>query len=182
MGFIYGERLCTVQEMDYVFCRYSWPVYRSIHRSRVGRYLTDVLVHIQSTLHWLSVDRRPILRRDLVNMSVKIMDYQPCLDRVMANYQLSVDWLSREYGPSVDWVSTECWPIYWLSIHQVSTNTSTNISVETTYSKHDPRTSGDSFCIQDNPRLCGLWSIAVYCYCNVKFVSFICSELGLNNL
>ena len=61
-------------------------------------------------------------------------DYRPCLDRVSSDYRPSLDRLSTESRPTIDRLSTDYRPI----VDRLSTSISTDRSVDTIYSKHDP--------------------------------------------
>ena len=71
-------------------------------------------------------------------------DYRPCLDRVSTDYRPlcrpTVDRVSTDCRPSVDRLSTECRP----PIDPVSTAMSTDISVDITHSKQDPKSQGSN--------------------------------------
>ena len=86
-----------------------WPI--------TDRYIGEVSTNYRRSVGELSVNEKLYRPRHIWN------DYRPCLDRVSSDYRPSLDRLSTDYRPSLD---------------QLLTAISTDRSVDTTYSKHDP--------------------------------------------
>ena len=113
------------------------------HRPSVDQLLTDTSVKYRRTIGEVSAKSRRSVGEVSVNEKLYRprhiwKDYRPCLDRVSSDYCPSFDRLSTDYRqlyrPSLDRLSTDCRP----TIGRVSTAISTDRSVDTTYSKHDP--------------------------------------------
>ena len=103
--------------VDRVLTNY-WPVRRSSidQLSAKCRWTKSYIGRDTSgtTIDRVSTDYRPL--------------YRPTIDRVSTDYRPSVDRLLTDCRPTVDRLSTA-----------ISTAISTDRSVDTTYSKHDPR-------------------------------------------
>ena len=112
-----------------------WPI--------TDRYISEVSTNYRRSVGEVSVNEKLYRPRHIWN------DYRPCLDRVSSDYRPSLDRLSTGYRPlywpsldrlstdyrsTIDWLSTECRP----SVDRILTAISTDRSVDTTYSKHDP--------------------------------------------
>ena len=93
-----------------------WPI--------TDRYIGEVSTNYRRSVGEVLVNEKPYRPRHIWN------DYRPCLDRV-----------SSDYRPSLDRLSTDYQPLYRPSLDRLSTAISTDRSVDTTYSKHDPRIS-----------------------------------------
>ena len=90
----------------------------------------------------ISTDTRPIVYLTIDRLST---DYQPTIDRLLTDYRPTVDRLSTDYRPTIDRlstdylrVSTDYRPLYRPSVDRLSTAISTDRSVDTPYSRHDP--------------------------------------------
>ena len=57
----------------------------------------------------------------------------------LSHYRPTIDRLSTDYRPTVDRLSTDYRPLYRPSVDRLSTAISTDRSVDTTYSKQDPK-------------------------------------------
>ena len=122
-----GNRLKTIQtnkNLDRCIDRLSadsvdqpsteyWPI--------TDRYIGQVSTNYRGSVGEVSVNEKLCRPRYIWN------DYRPCLDRV-----------SSDYRPSVDRLSTDYRPLYQPSLDRLSTAISTDRSVDSTYSKHDP--------------------------------------------
>ena len=104
-----------------------WPI--------TDRYIGEVSTNYRRSVGEVSVNEKLFRPRHIWK------DYRPCLDRVSSEYRPSLYRLSTDYRPlyrpSLDRLSTDYRP----SVHRLSTAISTDRSVDTTYSKHDPRIS-----------------------------------------
>ena len=89
-----------------------WPI--------TDRYIGEVSTNYRRSVGEVSVNEKLYRPRHIWN------DYRPCLDRVSSDYRPSLGRLSTDYRPTID---------------RLSTAISTDRSVDTTYSKHDPRIS-----------------------------------------
>ena len=144
-----------IRTKNYTDRQKSGPIYRST----IGRLSTDISNSYLLTIDQVSTNYWPIHRWSIDQLSAKCRrkvsevsvneklyrprhiwnDYRPCLDRVSTDYRPLyrpiVDWVLTECRPSIDRPSTECRP----TIDRVSTAISTDISVDITHSKQDPK-------------------------------------------
>ena len=113
------------------------------HRPSVDQLLIDTSVKYRRTIGEVSVKYRwtkSYIGRDTSGTTIDRVstECRPTIDRLLTA-------ISTEYRPSVDRVSTECRPSidrlstdYRPTVDRLSTAISTDRSVDTTYSKHDP--------------------------------------------
>ena len=137
----------TVGDMS-VNCRWHIGQLSVAYQSYViciGQLLADTSVKYRPIIGEVSAKcRRGIGDLKAISADIHIdrlsTDYRPTIHRVSTECRSTVDRVSIDSRSSVDRVSIECRP----SVDRVSTATSTDIAVDiavdTTYSKHDPRT------------------------------------------
>ena len=116
------------------------------HRPSVGQLLIDTSVKYRRTIGEVSVKYRwtkSYIGRDTSGTTIDRVstECRPTIVRVSTDYRPTIDRyigrVSAESRPTFDQLSTDYRP----TVDQLSTAISTDRSVDTTYSKHDPRIS-----------------------------------------
>ena len=111
------------------------PIVSSIGQvtAKCRRSVGEVSAKCRSSIGQVSAKCRPSVGEESVTWKAMSADIH--LDRLSTDYRPTIDWVATESQSSVDRLSIDCRP----SGDRVSTATSTDITVDITYSKHDPQ-------------------------------------------
>lgn len=118
----------------------------------IGWYISQVLTASWRTIYifWLSIECQSTECQSTIDqvstnvwwiigeVSAKCWQGVNALKAMLANYWPSLDWLSTNCQATIDCLSTD----YWLTVIWYINWLLTNISVESTYVKHDPKRLG----------------------------------------